>query len=141
MPFVKQGPKGSGNIVTDGDLHSADLTTSECLVDQLDKLSAVVSYVQGGGSSVTALNFQMQVSHDNSAWFNAPINIDKDTPPNATVTPGKFIVAVSGSLDFVIPSIDIHTYPYVRFVIDHTGATAAGDEVTMDAYAEEPTAG
>lgn len=138
MPFVKSqmGNKGSGQIITDGDIHAADLTSLACLVDELNQMSGMVEYQKGGGSSLTALNFQLQASYDNSSWFDAPVNLDESAPPDTTVTPGKLIVAISATGEFVLPPINIRTYPYVRWVVDHTGATAAGDAVTMDVWAE-----
>jgi hypothetical protein len=138
MPFVKSqmGRNGSGEIITAGDIHADDLTSLACLVDELNQLSGLVAYTRGGGSAVTALNFQLQASFDGTNWFNAPVNLDESAPPDTTVTPGKLIVAVSATVSFVLPPINIKTYPNVRWVVDHTGATAAGDLVTMTAFAE-----
>lgn len=51
------------------------------------------------------------------------------------------VTSMPASADFHLPPVDVRTYEYVRWFVDHTGATAAGDLITIDAYAEEPTAG
>ncbi len=135
MPFTRTKGVGSGRIVTAGDLTAAPIVSDTLDVQTLETISLASIYARGGGSTVTALNFAIEVSYDNGAtWIPVAINIDFTTPPDIAVVAGSYVRAVAADDSIAISNLDVQNFELIRFSITVTGVAAAGDLIDVDAF-------
>lgn len=143
MPFLRQGSIAQGRVLNAGDLTAAPLITDVMDVKLLEVLSVGIDYVKGGASTITEIDLECQVSYDKGVtWRIIAINPDIGSPPNKGFQNGVLLRIVTGSDSWAIQDLRVGALPLFRMIATvGAGAAAAGDILSIDAYAENSAGG
>lgn len=139
MTFTKSqmGNKGSGQIVDEADLTAeGGIISSSMLISELNKLVLALNYTAAEGTSISGFSVVPYGSFDAQTWYPIPVNVDKETPPNAAIDAGAYTITISDTGNFIVPCIDVSVFDYAKIVVLPAGSAVEGDVLDVFAYAE-----